>query len=216
MRNDLALKQDVLDELEYEPSIDAENIGVTVEDGIVRLAGRVPLFYQKSRAEEAVWRVYGVRSVVQNIEVTSDHSTVLNDEEIAHHVLEHLRWRVLVPEESVQIKVQNGWVVLRGEVEWNYQRSAAADVVNDIDGVHGMINEIMVVPRVTEDDIKQRIEKALHRRAGVEADRIVVDVQDGTVTLAGTVPSWQERTAIKQAAWSARGVSEVVDELSTG
>ena len=216
MSKDLTLKKDILDELEFEPSIDAENIGVTVDDGIARLTGRVPLMYQKSKAEEAVWRVFGVKGVVQNIEVTPGHSAVLDDEEIAHRVLEHLRWRVLIPEESVQIKVQDGWVVLRGDVEWNYQRWAAVDVVNGIDGVQGMINEIRVVPCATENDVKQHIEKALQRRANIDADRIVVDVLNGTVTLAGTVHSWQERTAIKQAAWSARGVSEVVDELAVG
>ena len=214
MSRDKDIKQDITDELDFEPGVDAACVGVTVDEGIVTLTGHVPHYYQKSKAEEAVWRVFGVQGIVQDIDVRPPSVSKVGDEDLAHRAVEHLLWNALVPDDSVQVTVQNGWVVLKGNVEWQFQREAAADVINALQGVRGMLNQIKLSPTVSIDDVKNRIEQALHRHADVEATKIKIDVKNGRVTLDGHIESWLERSAINQAAWSAPGVVEVVDHLS--
>ena len=211
--NDSALRQDILDELEFEPSIDANDIGVAVEDGVVTLTGHVSSYGQKEAVERAVSRIKGVRAIAQEIEVRLPLSTGDADDEIARRVIDTLKWSTLVPDNRVQVLVQDGWVTLTGTLEWNYQKTGAGDAVRHIDGVRGVTNVITLAPKPTPIDVNKRIEEALRRRAEVEADQIQVDVSGNKVTLTGTVRTLNERSAAEEAAWATPGVHSVEDRL---
>jgi osmotically-inducible protein OsmY len=212
--NDITLRQNIIDELEFEPSIEAANIGVAAENGIVTLTGHVPTFAQKNRIADVVCRVKGVRGLAQEIEVRprGEHRTA--DDEIAKRALSVIRWNTVIPEGAVLVKVQDGLVTLTGKVEWNYQRSAAAEAVRGLSGVIDVYNKIEVLPVPTAFDVKKRIEDALKRAAEVEAKSITVDVDGfGRVKLEGRVNAWSERNAVERAAWSAPGVKMVDDRI---
>lgn len=210
---DKQLRQDIIDELEYEPSIDARNIGVAVSDRVVTLTGHVSTYAERLAAERAVRRVSGVRAIAEEIEVRHPNDQKPADNEIAKRVADVLEWDSQVPRDTIQIKVQNGWVTLTGEVDWQYQRKAAEDDVRKLSGVTGVGNQISIKPGVDIPDIKSRIEQALKRSAEIEAKAIRVSVQDGKVTLEGRVHNWYERDAVETAAWSAPGVNSVEDRL---
>lgn len=212
--NDKRLRQDVIDELDFEPSIEAADIGVIAENGVITLTGHVPTYAQKLAAERAVWRVKGVKAIAQEIQVRLPSDKKSNDDEIARRALDLLAWNSFVPNDAIQVKVQNGWITLSGKVNWNYQRDAAESAVRKLSGVVGVSNNIALVPTVEPMDIKQRIMNALKRRAEVEASRIQVAVQDGgQVRIEGEVDNWDERRAVETAAWSAPGVRAVEDRL---
>lgn len=212
--NDRALRQNIVDELDFEPSIDAAQIGVAVERGVVTLTGHVATYAEKVTAEDVVWRVRGVRGIAQEIEVRPLGVNETADDEIARRALDSLRWNTLIPHNAIQIKVQGGWVTLNGKVDWYYQRAAAEKAVTGLAGVKGFYNNIEVKPQVSATDVKQRIEAALKRTAEVEAKAIRVEVMDGKVTLGGRVNSWRERQAAERAAWSASGVHAVEDRIA--
>ena len=212
--NDRALRQNIVDELDFEPSIDAAQIGVAVERGVVTLTGHVATYAEKATAEDVVWRVKGVRGIAQEIEVRPLGVNETADDEIAQRTLDSLRWNTLIPHNAIQIKVQGGWVTLNGKVDWYYQRAAAEKAVSGLAGVKGFYNNIEVKPQVSATDVKQRIEAALKRTAEVEAKAIRVEVKDGKVTLGGRVNSWRERQAAERAAWSAPGVHAVEDRIA--
>jgi osmotically-inducible protein OsmY len=211
---DTTLRQDIIDELDFEPSIDAANIGVAVEDGVVALTGHVATYFQKTKVEDAVRRVKGVKGIAQEIEVRLLGSNKTADDEIAKRALNMIKWNTAIPMDVVQVKVQNGWVTLTGDVEWQYQKNAASDAVKGLAGVFGVTNNIDVKPHASAFDVKKRIEDALKRNAEVEAAAVKVNVLDGKVTLEGRVNLWSERSAAERAAWSAPGVSLVVDRIT--
>lgn len=211
--NDNQLKQDIIDELDFEPSIDAANIGVSVDDGVVTLTGHVVSYAQKVTAEDVVRRVKGVKGIAQEIEIRLPGGNRTADDEIAKRALNLIQWNTVVPDDAVQVKVQKGWVTLTGNVEWQYQKSAAANAVRELAGVSGISNMIEVKPRASAFDIKKRIEEALKRNAEVEAKAINVDVSEGRVKLEGRVHAWAERSAVERAAWSAPGVRTVEDHI---
>jgi osmotically-inducible protein OsmY len=211
---DINLRQDIIDELEFEPSIDAADIGVAVENGVVTLTGHVPTYHQRATAEDIVRRVKGVRGIAQEIEVRPFGSNRTADDEIAKRALNTISWNTAVPKDSVQVKVEQGRVTLTGKVDWHYQRTAAADAVRNLAGVVGVNNNIEVKPRASAADVKKRIEDALKRNAEVEAQGIRVDVLNDKVILKGKVNAWIERSAAERAAWSAPGVREVEDQLT--
>lgn len=211
--NDKQLRQSVMDELEFEPSIDASDIGVLAENGVVTLNGHVPLYAQKLAAERAAWRVRGVSAVVQDIEVRYN-GMAPNDEQIAKRAADLLRWDGTIPEQ-VHVTVSNGWVTLSGEVDWQFQRRNAELDLRSMTGVLGISNNITLKPVAQASAIKDRIEDALKRSAELEAKQIRVDISDGgAVTLSGFVDNWSERKAVERAAWSAPGVKAVRDQLS--
>jgi len=212
--NDSVLRQDIIDELEFEPSIDAADIGVAVENGVATLTGHVPTYAQKATVEDVVRRVIGVKGIAQEIEVRPFGANQTADDEIAKRALNMINWNTTVPKNAVQVKVQKGWVTLTGKVEWQYQKIAAGDAVRGLAGVSGVSNNIDVKPRISVSDVKKRIEDALKRNAEVEAKSIRVDVLDGMVTLEGRVKAWRERDAAERAAWSAPGVTAVVDRIT--
>lgn len=212
--NDSVLRQDIIDELEFEPSIDAADIGVAVENGVATLTGHVPTYAQKATVEDVVRRVIGVKGIAQEIEVRPFGANQTADDEIAKRALNMINWDTAVPKNAVQVKVQKGWVTLTGKVEWHYQKIAAGDAVKGLAGVSGVSNNIDLKPRVSVSDVKKRIEDALKRNAEVEAKGIRIDVLDGMVTLEGRVKAWPEREAAERAAWSAPGVKAVVDRIT--
>jgi osmotically-inducible protein OsmY len=174
----------------------------------------VATYAEKITAEDAVWRVKGVRGIAQEIEVRPLGLHETADDEIAQRALESLRWSTLIPHTAIQIKVQDGWVTLNGKVDWYYQRTAAEKAVSSLAGVKGFYNNIEVRPHVSVADVKQRIEAALKRTAEVEAKAIRVEVKDGKVRLEGRVNAWSERQAAERAAWSAPGVHAVEDRIT--
>lgn len=211
--DDRRLQQLVMEELDFEPAIDAANIGVAVDQGVVTLSGHVGSYAEKLDAERAAWRVKGVRAVVQKIDVhvPGDAPT---DEEIAQHAAARLAWDVTVPD-GLRMRVADGWITLEGEVERQVQRNSAAHSLQFLRGVRGIDNLIRVRPAVQPDAVRARIVDALRRNAEVEAGQIRVDVRDGhTVTLEGRVDNWAERSAAERAAWSAPGVVAVVGRLA--
>ncbi|MEY9626410.1 BON domain-containing protein [Sinorhizobium fredii] len=211
---DTTLRQNILDELEFEPSIDAASIGVTVNDGIVTLTGHVSTYLEKQTAENTVSRVKGVKGLAEEIEVRPVGAHVTADDEIARRAVQSIDWNVGIPKDSVQVKVQQGWVTLTGKLGWQFQKNAVADAIRGLAGVRGVLNNIEVTPRPRAGDIKKRVEDALKRDAELEAQNIRVDVIDGKVTLEGKVKAWSERQTVERAAWSTPGVKTVEDRIS--
>jgi osmotically-inducible protein OsmY len=215
--SDSILKQDIIDELDFEPSIDAADIGVAVDSGVVTLTGHVPTYAQKVKVEDVVRNVKGVKAIAQEMEVRPFGTHRTADDEIAKRAVNTIAWNTSIPSDAVQIRVQDGWVKLTGKVEWQYQKTAAEDAVRHLAGVIGVTNQIEIKPRPSTYDIKQRIENALKRNAELEAQEIKVNVLDnGAVRLEGRVHAWSERRAAERAAWSAAGVKTVEDRITIG
>lgn len=212
---DLQLRQDVLDELEYEPSVDAARIGAAVDEGIVTLTGHVGSYHEKLAALAAVQRLKGVRAIADEIEVRYPSDKKTSDDEIAKRATDILGWDTLVPAGAVRATVRGGWVTLAGNVDWYYQTKSAEEDVRKLSGVHGVINNIAITPRVAAGDVKRKIEDALRRHAEIEAKAIRVTVRgNNEVVLEGSVDNWDQRYAVQNAAWSAPGVNAVEDLLT--
>lgn len=212
--NDSQLRQQVIEELEGEPSVQATGIGIAVDKGVVTLSGHVPSYLQKVEAERAVWRVKGVKAIAQEIEVRLPAEAKLNDDEIAARAVHSIAWHASIPEGEVHVKVSHGWVTLSGTVRWQYQRREADAAVHRLSGVRGVLNTITIAQPVTSTDVRRSITDALRRHAGTEADRIRIAIADGgDVTLEGEVDDFDERQAVERAAWSVPGVRTVHDHL---
>jgi osmotically-inducible protein OsmY len=213
MRTDLQLHKDVLDELRWDPQVNEAEIGVAAKDGVVTLTGVVPTFAQKYAAEKVVERVAGVRAVAEDLQVRPADGFVHNDTDIAHAVVKALAWNIEVPADKIAATVQHGWITLKGEVSWNYQKTAAERAVRYLGGVKGIVNLIEVKPKASWREVKSKIEAALTRNAELDAKLIEVQTAGGKVTLKGHVRSWAERADAERAAWAAPGVKEVDDRL---
>lgn len=212
--DDLEIRQKVVDELDFEPSLDAASIGVAVDAGIVTLTGTVRSYAEKVSAEQAALRVKGVRGIAEKIKVNYPFQKKTGDSELAQRAINVLAWDTTIPDEAVKVKVQDGWLTLTGEVQWQYQKMAAETAVRKLSGVTGLSNQISVKqPSVSVSDIKKRIEEALKRDAELEAHNIHVNVANNVVTLEGRIHNWNERYAAERAAWSAPGVMSVADRL---
>lgn len=208
------LKLDILDQLDFEPSIDAAQIGITVDGGIITLTGKVRSYADKMAAIRIVENVRGVRAIADEIEVRPQESEATSDDVIAKRIADLLTWNTSIPEGQVHVTVSNGRVTLRGEVEWRFQVDRAAEVIGGLRGVTGINNHIHVKPSIRASDVSDRIRKALLRDAELDASAIHVVVEDGTVTLEGHVRYLSERKCAERAAWSMPGVRNVVDRLS--
>lgn len=214
MRNDEDIKTDVIDELIWEPSVDATRIDVDVKVGIVTLSGLVPTYYEKYTAEDAAQRVLGVETVVNNIDVQLAAVYEKDDADIEQAARNNLIWNTLVPEDDIAVNVEDGWVTLEGKVEWNYQKRAATNAVRYLAGVRGVTNLIQVQPGVSFENPKEKIKKAIKRDAVVNADQIDVNVEGTKAVLEGTVSTWLERRRVERAAWSTPGIYEVENNLA--
>jgi len=213
--SDLQLRKDVLDELEYEPSVNAAHIGVAVDKGIVTLSGHAASYAEKITAVAVVRRVKGVRAIADEVEVRYPSDKKTADDEIAKRAIDILSWDTMVPRDSIQVTVRDGLVALSGNVDWYYQKTVAEEDVRKLSGVRGVIDNIEIRPRIRAGDVKRKIEDALRRHAEVEARLVRVTVVDNDrVLLEGRVDNWEERRAVEQAAWSAPGVRSVEDRLT--
>ncbi|HKB80189.1 MAG TPA: BON domain-containing protein [Thermoanaerobaculia bacterium] len=210
---DTPLKHNVEDELEWDPVIDASKIGVAAVDGVITLTGTVHGYSEKWSAEKIAKRVLGVRAVANDIEVVLENTEHRDDSDIALSAVNALNWNFSIPKDRIEVTVTKGWLTLDGEVDWQYQRRAAEDAVRHLRGVRGLSNQIVVRPKVQSVDVKDKIESALKRNAELDAKHIVVQTTEGSVTLTGAVRSWVEREDAVNAAWSAPGVTKVVDRI---
>jgi len=212
---DSQLRQDIIDEFEFDPSFSGEHIGVAVDKNVVTLTGHVSSYAEKLAVIAAARRVKGVHAIAEEIDVRYPFQNKTADDQIAKRAIDILSWDVLVPPSGVEVLVQDGWVTLSGNVNWYYEKTAAEDNVRKLSGVRGVTNKIVIKPRIDSANVKGRIEAALKRHAEVEAKAIRVTVKEGNkVVLEGKVDNWDERRAVETAAWSAAGVASVDDRLT--
>jgi osmotically-inducible protein OsmY len=214
MFQDKAVREDVIREMDWEPVVRSTEIGVGVKDGIVTLSGVVDSHAAKRAVERAAGRVRGVRAVSSQLEVKPVGPAERSDADIAWAAANALAWNALVPEERIAVSVTRGWMVLEGSVERRFQKTAAEDAVADLAGVVGVTNLIAVQAAIPAQALKQEIETALQRCADVNAQRIVVEVENDCVRLWGCVGSLAQREAAERAAWSAPGLRELSNHLT--
>ncbi len=215
MKTDKQLQRDVLDELQYEPSVDASKIGVIARNGIVSLAGTVASYAEQNAATHAAERIAGVKAVANETKVELPSMHQRDDMDIAQAVLNALKWHVWVPQDTIKVSVERGWVTLEGTVDSKFQRTSADDAVRYLTGVKGVINVISVKqPPINSSEVKLKIEHALRRATEQEAAHIKVEVDGNKVILRGDVRSWAERSDAERAAWAAPGVGQVEDNLT--
>jgi len=211
---DRDLKLQVQSALDFEPSLDATDVGVSVDEGVVTLRGNVASYAEKMTAERVALRVYGVKGIANDVAVHIAGRFERTDTEIAQAALHAVKWNTLLPADRVTVTVANGWLTLKGTLDWQYQKDVAARAVRDLTGVKGITNSITVQARVKTVDVRDKIEAAFKRSAEIDARRINVNATDGQVILSGNVHSWAERQEAERAAWAVPGVTLVEDRLA--
>jgi osmotically-inducible protein OsmY len=212
-RSDEEIQKDVLEELKWDARVRPNEIGVAAKDGVVTLTGWVDSYLKKLAAEEDAYRVPGVKAVVNDIEVRLPGSAQRSDPDLAKAVLDALKWDAGIPTDKIKVTVDHGWVTLKGEVEYYFQKRDAERAVERLSGVRGVTNLLVVKTQPTPSDLKEQIEKALVRNAETDARRITVEVVGSKVILRGTVSSYAEKKAAEETAWSAPGVTEVDNRI---
>ena len=211
VHTDQAIQTEVLAELRWDPSIQASEIGVAVKDGVVTLTGTVDTYFMKWRAEEAAHRVSGVIAVANDITVSTIGERT--DADIAAAAVHALKWNASVPADQIKVTVDKGWVTVKGEVEWQYQRQEVERVIRRLWGVKGVSNLITLKPLASPTDLKKKIEDALVRTAEVDANNIDVEVQGSNAILKGKVHSWAEKQEAERTAWLAPGITSVDNQI---
>jgi osmotically-inducible protein OsmY len=213
MKTNEELQKDVLEAINWEPLLNAAEIGIIVKDGVVTLTGLVDSYAKKEEAENAAKSVTGVKVVVEKIDVKSDKNfDKKTDYEIAEDLIKAVKWNSQIPKEKIRAQVEDGWVTLEGEVVWNYQREAAFDIAKYQDGVKGVTNNITIM--LNRDQVeKEDIERAFRRNLLLDDTNISVNVKDNIVTLNGVVPSWMQKEKAEKIAWKARGIQDINNQL---
>ncbi|MEO7050536.1 MAG: BON domain-containing protein [Rhodanobacter sp.] len=213
MKTDAQLKADVVSELNWEPSVNSDEIGVEVKAGVVTLAGHVDSYAEKLSAEHAAQRVSGVRALAVEMDVRLPGPSQRTDAEIGQAARNALEWSTYMATSKIQVLVQQGWVTLSGEVEWAYQRQAANSAIRSLRGVKGVSDTIVLKSAVSAAGVKADIEAALKRRATDDAKNIFVEVNGSDVVLSGTTDTWMERSLVSDSAWTTAGVHRVVNNI---
>lgn len=213
MKTDSEIQKDVIDEIGWEPLLHENEVGVSVKNGIVTLSGTVDSYAKKIAAENAAKRVAGVKAVAEDIliEYTSDGKR--SDSAIAGAVVDALKWHSAMKENKIRVKVENGWVTLEGDVEWEFQKNSARYMVENLYGVNGITNLIRIKPSASPVEITRKINAAFHRSATLDSGKIQVGVNGSKVTLSGKVRSYSEKKDAENAAWLAPGVTEIENKL---
>jgi osmotically-inducible protein OsmY len=214
MKTNEQLQKDVQDAIKWQPLLKAAEVGVTAKDGVVSLTGIVSSFTKKLEAEKAAKGVLGVKAVVEDIHVKFANDINKTDLDLANEVLSGMKWNWSIPNDKIQVKVEDGWVTLDGAVEWNYQRDAAKNSAADLIGVKGVINNIKVNSLSADMVEQEAIEKALSRSWMIDDHNIQVKVKGNKVVLRGAVESLFEKDEATRLAWNAPGVNEVDNELA--
>jgi osmotically-inducible protein OsmY len=214
MRSDRDIERDVKDELQWQPGLEATDIGVSVKDGVVALTGFVRCCSDKQDAEAAAKRVAGVAGVANDIEVRLPAVDQRPDPELARAAVAAITSRLPTSREQIKVVVKDGWLELEGEVEWQYQRRAAEQAVRRLPGVKGITNAIRIRPLAKPADLGRRIEEAIKRNAQLDANRISVEANGEEVILKGGVRSWHEREEAERVAWAAPGVTAVKNQIA--
>jgi len=213
MRSDSEIERDVRDELKWDPDLNADDIAVSVKNGIVTLAGFVPSYADKFEAEAAAKRVAGVHAVANDLEVRLPAIDERPDPDIARDAVAALKAELPISHDRIKVIVKDGWMTLEGAVEWQYQKTTAENAVRRVKGVKGVTNVIAVKPKVEPSELKRKIMEAFKRNAEVDANRITVEARGSEVILKGTVRSWIEREEAERVAWSAPGITKVEDRI---
>ena len=214
MSLDSQLQQAVLAELAWEPSVTAAHIGVTANAGVVTLTGHVESYLQKKAAETAACRVKGVKAVAEEIEVKLPYDVKRSDEDIAAAAVDRLGWNSSIPDGTIQVKVEKGWVTLSGTVDWHFEKEAAEREIRALSGVVGVSDQVLVKPTVSASSVKDDIEQALRRSWYYDSDTIRVDATGGKIKLTGNVTTWNARRLAGMTAWSAPGATSVDNAIN--
>lgn len=213
MRRDTEVRLDILDELLWEPTVDANEIGVTVHNGVVTLTGYVSTYSEKQAAEQAAVRINGVKAIAEEIKVKLPASHQHSDADIAQAAVNALKWNARIKDE-IGVKVEDGVVTLTGDVHWKYERDFAKRAVENLAGVCGIVNQISVQARPSVRNMKKQIKKAFERAAILDAAELQVESHNGEVTLKGNVHSMTELREAEYAAWAGPGVKKVTNQLT--
>jgi len=216
MKSDTQLRKDVIAELNWDPAVAADAVGVAVKDGVVTLSGHLGTYIEKAAVQRALRRVAGVKAIALELDVRLAPDHHRSDTDIATAAQTVLRANASVPAGRIRLIVDKGWITMQGDVDWDYQRRSAEHALRPLAGVVGINNEVEIKTPVASSNVERGIREALARQAEREAKHIEIQVDGSTVRLRGRVHSWQERDAAQGAAWSAPGVRTVLNELMIG